>query len=120
MQGIDHFSVYRKEDFPEHYHYRNSKRIAPVIGVCDDGWSIGSQANLEQHPGWYTGGTHGYRPELESMTATFIARGAPFKRNYSSEQALANLNIYELLTSLLGIPAAANNGTREALREFFV
>jgi hypothetical protein len=71
----------------------------------------------EEHASWFSGGTHGYVPELQSMTATFIARGASFKQDVS-DKAISNLDVYSLLTHLLRIEAAPNNGTLQAVSAF--
>ena len=37
---IDHVTVYRKEEIPEHFHYKNNPRIMPVLIMADEGWMI--------------------------------------------------------------------------------
>lgn len=32
--------VYKKEDIPDEYHWKNNRRIAPVVVVADNGWMI--------------------------------------------------------------------------------
>jgi predicted AlkP superfamily pyrophosphatase or phosphodiesterase len=36
----EHLSVYKKADVPEQLHYNNNRRIAPIIGILDNGWSL--------------------------------------------------------------------------------
>lgn len=33
-----HFQVYRKPYIPDHFHYQNNYKIAPIILVADLGW----------------------------------------------------------------------------------
>lgn len=40
LTGIDHLQVYRREDIPDHWHYKNNQRILPVFAVADEGWLI--------------------------------------------------------------------------------
>ena len=37
---IDHVTVYRKEEIPEHFHYKNNPRIMPVLIMADEGWEM--------------------------------------------------------------------------------
>jgi len=34
------FSVYKKDQIPEEYHYQNNRRILPILVVADEGWDI--------------------------------------------------------------------------------
>jgi hypothetical protein len=34
------FTVYKKDQIPEEYHYRNNRRILPIFIVADEGWDI--------------------------------------------------------------------------------
>ena len=35
---IEHVTVYRKEEIPERFHYKNNPRIMPVLIIADEGW----------------------------------------------------------------------------------
>ncbi|CAG2233078.1 ENPP5 [Mytilus edulis] len=35
-----HISVFKKEEIPDHWHYRNNRRIMPVFLLAEEGWSI--------------------------------------------------------------------------------
>ena len=35
-----HLKVYKKEDIPEHFHYRHNERIMPILLEADEGWTI--------------------------------------------------------------------------------
>ena len=37
---LGHVKVYRKHEIPAKYHYKNNKRIAPIIIVADEGYRI--------------------------------------------------------------------------------
>lgn len=34
------FTVYKKEEIPELYHYKNNRRILPIFLLADEGWDI--------------------------------------------------------------------------------
>jgi predicted AlkP superfamily pyrophosphatase or phosphodiesterase len=40
LTGVDHLRVYKKENIPDHWHYKNNRRILPVLAVADEGWVI--------------------------------------------------------------------------------
>ncbi len=42
-------TVYKKADIPERYHYKNHRRIAPILLVADDHWHImlGNETSCE-------------------------------------------------------------------------
>ncbi|NER23984.1 MAG: alkaline phosphatase family protein [Symploca sp. SIO1B1] len=101
-------TIYRKKEIPEHFHYRNHRRIAPIIAVADEGWSISSHS-------WLTGGkaflkgTHGYDYRLPSMHGIFIASGPDFKQGLVIE-SFQNIHIYNLIAHILGLKPAPNDG----------
>lgn len=35
-----HMTAYMKENIPERLHYRNNRRIQPIILIADEGWTI--------------------------------------------------------------------------------
>ena len=57
-------SVYYKDETPIEYHYRNNDRIAPIVVVSDEGYSIGTEKSTLK-------GDHGYNNSLLSMRAIF-------------------------------------------------
>ena len=38
--------VYRKQETPLHWHYRDHLRIPPIVGVADEGWQVLRRATL--------------------------------------------------------------------------
>ncbi len=112
-----HLQVYRREELPARWHFRNNDRIPPIVLVADEGWNITTTAAAARWRarGQLTGGQHGYDPELPSMGALFIAAGpgiaegrrlAPFR----------NVHVYSLLAHLLGLEPARTSGTLDSLR----
>ena len=110
-----HLSVYRKEEIPDRYRYREHRRIPPIVAVADEGWSISSRSFYEERPSRYGGANHGYDNELLSMGATFIATGPAFKEGIMVGP-FANIHVYELLCHVLGLEPASNDGSLEVLR----
>ncbi|XP_033126230.1 ectonucleotide pyrophosphatase/phosphodiesterase family member 7-like isoform X2 [Anneissia japonica] len=100
--------IYKKEEFPERFHYANNPRILPIIGFVDPGWSL----HLNYTPaseGWKS--DHGYDNNWMLMKSIFYAKGPAFKSGYRSPN-IESVNVYPLACELLGITPAANNGSR--------
>jgi hypothetical protein len=37
---LGHFKVFKKNDIPDEWHYKNHDRVAPITTVADLGWFI--------------------------------------------------------------------------------
>ncbi|HWP82479.1 MAG TPA: ectonucleotide pyrophosphatase/phosphodiesterase [Bacteroidota bacterium] len=98
--------VYRKSEIPERWHYRNHRRIMPIIAVADDGWTITSRRSSRR---WESGGDHGYDNELESMRAIFLAHGPAFRSGIEVDP-FENIHIYNLVCEILKLNPALNDG----------
>ena len=109
-------TVYRKEETPADWHYRNSPRIAPIIGLLDGGWRVVSRAFLEMRAGRPWPGDHGFHHELEEMGALFVAAGPGLRRG-ATVPPFSNVHLYELMCHLLGFEPAPNDGGLEAVRQ---
>ncbi|XP_078481521.1 venom phosphodiesterase-like [Ciona intestinalis] len=108
-----HWLAYQKYGYlPKRYHYTNNDRIDDIVLAMDDRWIS------EGRKGSYTscnGGTHGYDNEYRSMHALFAAHGVAFKRKYETMLPFENIELYNLVTGLLNLDAAPNNGTEGSL-----
>ncbi len=103
-------SVYKKEEIPERFHYRNHRRIPPILAIAGDGWTI--RARESARP--VAGGAHGYDNTLPNMRATFVAHGPAFKKGVVVEP-FSNIHVYSLLTHILEFDPAPNDGNLEAV-----
>ena len=108
-------TVYRKEEIPDEWHYRDSPRIAPIIGLVDGGWRVSSRAYLEMRGGRLSGGDHGFHHQLEGMGALFVAAG-PGLRQGEMAQPFSNVHLYELMCHLLDLEPAPNDGSLATVR----
>jgi len=105
LKNKAHINVWKKSEVPEHLHYGTNERISSLVVVADSGWSVGTKSE----PGFGVGGTHGYDPRNTDMHAIFYASGPDFRTNYIHPE-FYNVDIYSLLTALLQIEPAANDG----------
>lgn len=104
-----HLRVFRKEEIPEDWHYGDHRRIPPLLGVADEGWSITTRPIFAGNPGFFEGANHGYEPSLDSMGALFVAHGPAFKEGLVVPPIEA-VDLYELMCSILDLAPAANDG----------
>ena len=107
-----HLNVYRRGHTPPEWHYVGHPRIAPIVAVAEEGWSILPRARVtaafSANPAG-VGGTHGYDPRLQSMHAIFVAAGPAFPVNLVVPP-FENIHVYNALCRALGIEAAPNDG----------
>jgi len=106
-----HLHVYRREDTPARWHYRDNPRIPPIVGVADEGWVIVKDRAIDpdakHKPG--VGGTHGYDPLAHSMHGLFVAAGPAFRHGVVVAP-FENIHIYDALAAALHLTPAPNDG----------
>ncbi|KFO36214.1 Ectonucleotide pyrophosphatase/phosphodiesterase family member 5 [Fukomys damarensis] len=98
-------TVYKKEEVPERWSYKNNRRIQPVVAVADEGWYI-----LQNKSDEFLLGNHGYDNALAEMHPIFLAHGPAFRKNFTKE-AMNSTDLYPLLCHLLSITALPHNGS---------
>lgn len=103
LQGIEHTQVFKKEDIPEKFHYKDNNRIEPILLLADEHWSIVTPGRTPSL------GTHGYDPDYKSMNGIFIARGPGFKSGFLGAE-VQNVHLYEMMCKLMGVTPSENDG----------
>ena len=103
LQGIEHTQVFKKEDIPEKFHYKDNNRIEPILLLADEHWSIVTPGRTPSL------GTHGYDPDYKSMNGIFIARGPGFKSGFLGPE-VQNVHLYEMMCKLMGVTPSENDG----------
>ena len=106
-----HLKVYRRAETPEAWHYRDHKRIPPIVGVMDEGWEIvtGSLVGTVVRKVRPPRGVHGYDPAVRSMHGIFVGAGPAFRRGVAVP-AFENVHVYNVLAKILGVTPAPNDG----------
>ncbi|CAN0871229.1 Ectonucleotide pyrophosphatase/phosphodiesterase family member 3 [Linum grandiflorum] len=99
--------VYLKEDLPERLHYSESDRIPPIIGIVAEGYMVAQRRTAGEEMCW---GSHGYDNELFSMRTIFVGRGPRFGQGVTVP-SFENVELYNMVTSILGVAGAPNNGS---------
>jgi len=104
LSGLEHISVWRKEEVPAHLCYGSSDRIGDIVVAPDKGWQFaGSPRNLK--------GAHGYDPEEPDMQVVFRAAGPDFKKGYVKSEVFPNVDVYSLLAKLLKVKPESTDGS---------
>ncbi|EOY30474.1 hypothetical protein QUC31_020249 [Theobroma cacao] len=98
--------VYLKEELPSRLHYAASDRIPPIIGLIEESFKVEQKRTKRKE----CGGSHGYDNAVFSMRTIFIGHGPQFARG-KKVPSFENVQIYNLVTSILKIPGAPNNGS---------
>ncbi|KAK4791014.1 hypothetical protein SAY86_031427 [Trapa natans] len=101
-----YLKVYLKKDLPSRLHYASSDRIPPIIGLIEEGFKVEQKKSKNKE----CGGAHGYDNSLFSMRAIFIGHGPNFASG-RKVPSFENVQIYNLVTSILKIQGAPNNGS---------
>jgi hypothetical protein len=108
------WKVYLRDvDMPPRWHFTASYRIAPIFLVPDPGWVIlnsKEEFDPEEDEEYYPKGIHGYDNDDELMRSLFLARGPALEYDYPVKP-LDNIEVYGIMTNILGIKANPNNGT---------
>jgi predicted AlkP superfamily pyrophosphatase or phosphodiesterase len=112
--------VYRKSELPARLHYSDGPRIAPLLVLPAEGWTLSTRRRLEslKERGELgkPKGAHGYDNALASMRALFVAHGPAFKRRKIAEP-FENVNVYNVLARVLRLKPAPNDGGQTVARD---
>ncbi len=106
-----HLAVYRKAEVPARFRFSSHPRIAPIVAIADEGWTITSRGR----PPATDLGNHGYDHELPSMGGILIATGPAFQAGIRVP-AFQNVHLYELMAHLLDLTPAPNDGRLDSVR----
>ena len=106
---LQHGRAYLRRDVPEQHRFRADPRIGDVVVIMDESWTL---VGIPPVTGlirdrW---GMHGWDPALPSMHAVFLISG-PDIRPGITIPAVNNVDVYPLMTELLGLrPASGIDG----------
>ncbi len=104
--------AYRKEELPPHLKYGTHPRIPEVVLIADPGWTAGLRPEARR-----SRGDHGYDWQFSDMQAIFYAEGPAFRKGVVTD-TLFNVDIYNIVTGILGLTPAPNDGDRERISLF--
>lgn len=120
---LQHGRAYLRLEVPERHHFRDDPRIGDVVIIMDDAWTIVVLPRLAEAASRMIRpdrrGAHGWDSAFPSMHATFIASG-PGIRAGATIPAVNNVDVYPLMTELLGLRPAAGIDGKPGLRELLM
>uniref|UniRef100_A0A672RVA9 Ectonucleotide pyrophosphatase/phosphodiesterase family member 1-like n=1 Tax=Sinocyclocheilus grahami TaxID=75366 RepID=A0A672RVA9_SINGR len=102
---------YLKEHLPKRLHFASNIRIERAHLYMQPGWQAALKPNEIKY---CRGGFHGSDNVFKNMQAIFIGYG-PGIHSKTNVLPFENIEVYNLLCDLLGIPPAPNNGTHGSL-----
>ena len=128
-------TVYKREEFPEKYHYAKAvDRLGEIIVLPNDTETIffTSKFSINLNLSVYFisqtmitnfnigKGNHGYDNTLPAMQAIFIAQGPGFKQNMEIN-SLKNVDVYHIACKILNLTPNlyATAGSLENLKDIF-
>lgn len=105
----DNFKIYKKEETPERWHYRDSERIGDLLLVAKPGHIFTSKDNqLTTSMTSEFWGVHGFDPyTTPEMGGIFYAKGPSIKEGLKID-SFENVNIYPIVCEILGIQPPDN------------
>jgi predicted AlkP superfamily pyrophosphatase or phosphodiesterase len=106
LRRLPHVQAWLKDSVPARLHFRNNRRITPVVALAETGWMI----NVGRPTRNRNLGTHGFDNADPLMNAIFIAHGPVFKSG-ARIPAFPNVDVYSLMTRILGLTPAPNDGS---------
>lgn len=106
--------AYARESLPAYLHYGTHPRIPGIVLIADPGWTAG----LGAQPGRYSKGDHGYDWKCKDMHSIFYAEGPAFKQGFMAD-TLYNVDIYNIVTGILGLEPAPNDGDPTRISPLF-
>ncbi|XP_073682818.1 bis(5'-adenosyl)-triphosphatase enpp4 [Garra rufa] len=105
----EHMKAYLKDSVPDRLHYKNNRRIQPILLMADEGWTIVKNGKLPRL------GDHGYDNTLPSMHPFLAAYGPAFRKGYKMS-SFNSVDLYPLMCHLIGVPPMPNNGSFSHVR----
>ncbi|MCS3807435.1 ectonucleotide pyrophosphatase/phosphodiesterase [Xanthomonas sp. 4461] len=108
------YDCWRKAELPARWHYGTHPRIPPIVCQMHEGWDALFPDKLAKRSQHGMRGSHGFDPALPSMRAVFVAQGPDLAQG-KRLPGFDNVDVYALLTRLLGITAAPNDGNPATL-----
>ncbi|XP_076996433.1 ectonucleotide pyrophosphatase/phosphodiesterase family member 7-like [Tamandua tetradactyla] len=109
-----HLNVYKKEEFPERFHFAKHERVLPILLYADNGYSVNGRFIL-----YVNKGDHGFDNAHMDMKTIFRAFGPDFKKNYLAEP-FDSIHIYPLMCKLLGVTPEPHNGSLAVTQEMLL
>lgn len=110
-----HMTCWQKSRIPARFHYGHNPRVPDVVCSAQVGWLIVSHRHRMLHGKKPMYGDHGFDNAAPQMRALFVAHGPGF-RDHLVVPEFPNIDVYLLMTHLLGIRPEPNDGNFDAVK----
>jgi ectonucleotide pyrophosphatase/phosphodiesterase family protein 5 len=123
-----HFKVFKKDDYPSRWHYKNNLRSPPILVLANMGYGLDdliiaaakiAEENRFTLTNDSTFGVHGYDFTEKEMHPFFMARGPKIKKNHKV-QPFGTVDLFNLFCEILEIASTKNNGTSDKITDILV
>lgn len=104
------FDVYRRQDLPWWLHYSDNSLVGDPVVIPRGAYMIRGHDDGKGDTLTDKGTHHPWVGKTPEMRATFIASG-PHIRPGVKVESFRNVDVYPLVSTLLGLPAAPSDGT---------
>ncbi|XP_065321829.1 ectonucleotide pyrophosphatase/phosphodiesterase family member 5-like isoform X2 [Gordionus sp. m RMFG-2023] len=108
----DKLQVYKKNNIPLRWHYKNNIRIGDLIIIGQPGYIV---ALNKEDRSLLIKGNHGFDNSHPDSWPIFFAQGPSFKSGFQTD-SINSIDIYELMCHILKITPAPNNGSLANIR----
>ena len=108
-----HLKVYKKDNIPDHLHWKHNRRVPPIWIEPDVGWIVSKYRSA--HTKKWSFGAHGWSADSPELWSFFVASGPGFREGYEAG-SFNNVDLYPLMCHLLGIEPQPNNGSLENVK----
>ena len=115
-QPHPHMQCWDKTRVPPRLAYGKNPRVPQLLCLANVHWRITTSEYAAKRKGRVSLGEHGFDNAEPLMQAIFVAHGPAFRVG-AKVPAFPNVDVYPLMTHLLGIPSAANDGNYDAVKD---
>jgi predicted AlkP superfamily pyrophosphatase or phosphodiesterase len=110
LQAHPHLTCWPKAKIPARYGYGTNPRVPPIVCLAETGWYFVTAESLKKRlADPRDGGAHGYDPFDPTMQAVFVAHGPAIKPGVRLP-VFDNVDVYPLLTRLIGVKGEKGDG----------
>ncbi len=115
LKKQEHFSVYKKEEMPDYYHYNKHPFIGDLVLIADLGYSLLDNVSIIKATDYGGKGNHGFAKDELDMHGILLAKGPAFKKGFRTG-TVWNIDIYPLICKIFNIfPRSNIDGNAERI-----
>lgn len=111
LHEIENISVWRKNEVPQRLNYGQNARVADLVVLADNSWSMGWEEPADIIT---IGGAHGWDNSWKDMHTVFYATGPAFKTGYVHGH-IEVVDLYPLITEIMDLEARKVDGKIERI-----